>query len=586
MKTILPSNIVVALVLAVVVVVGNQSRADGETGATVLSKGTLPTGIPAGSPVAEVVKLVQAGVDVSVIQTYISNCPTAFNLDADKIIALTDAGLSDELVQAMFTHDKTYLAALATAVPAAQEPAPVTAPAVVADNAATVVSEPATPVTREYFYGDLAPYGTWVDINGYGRCWRPNVVIYDTNWRPYCDRGSWVYTDCGWYWNSEYAWGATFHYGRWFNDPRHGWCWWPDTVWAPSWVTWRSNPEYCGWAPLPPYTVYTPGVGLVYRGSHIAVGFDFGLASSCFTFVSAGSLCDSHPRYHCLPPPQVSQFYHQTTIINNFNHDDHHALINNGVSVTIIGTAAHHPIHAVPIGQIINPGHHGPIFVAPGHRWGGDAGAGRYPGREYTSPRNGGFPRPDSSRNNDNRVHGSPVGNPAQRYGGYNNHGRPGGAGNSHFDGNSRNSSVPAPASPGARLGPFQSPVTNHNHDQFSNAYLPQVNKTVWTPGKPNDFGGVRTIKPIRPPSSDRVVNNRVQPTKSYIDSSAQPRPTYSRPLIIPPAISTHPPQRASPAQNIVQSPSRPVAPAPKPKVLGPSANNGNWVEGSGGRNR
>ena len=50
--------------------------------------------------------------------------------------------------------------------------------------------------------------------------------------------GHWVYTDDGWYWDSNYEWGwAAFHYGRWNHVDNYNWVWSPDTVWAmPSWV--------------------------------------------------------------------------------------------------------------------------------------------------------------------------------------------------------------------------------------------------------------------------------------------------------------------------------------------------------------
>ena len=38
------------------------------------------------------------------------------------------------------------------------------------------VEQPAA-VTVNYFYDTLAPYGTWVEVEGYGRCWRPTVVV-------------------------------------------------------------------------------------------------------------------------------------------------------------------------------------------------------------------------------------------------------------------------------------------------------------------------------------------------------------------------------------------------------------------------
>ena len=275
-----------------------------------------------------------------------STAKVSINLDADKIIALTDAGLPNDLVNQMFDHDKRFLASLPNSAAAA--PVPVSSPAPVIASAPPPAEPPPTEITVNYFYQNLSPYGSWVEVDGYGRCWRPNVVVYDNAWSPYCDRGRWVYTDCGWYWDSDYSWGVTFHYGRWFNSPRYGWCWWPDTVWAPSWVTWRSSTEYCGWAPLPPYTVYNPGVGFCYRGNNVAVSFDFGLSAGCFNFVSVGNLCQPQPRQHCVPPQQVNNFYNSTVVINNFNCKQKN-ICNDGVSVTVIGQAARRPIPTVPV---------------------------------------------------------------------------------------------------------------------------------------------------------------------------------------------------------------------------------------------
>jgi len=50
------------------------------------------------------------------------------------------------------------------------------------------------------FYAPLEEVGTWVDVDSYGRCWRPTRV--SANWSPYID-GHWVWTDYGWYWVSD-----------------------------------------------------------------------------------------------------------------------------------------------------------------------------------------------------------------------------------------------------------------------------------------------------------------------------------------------------------------------------------------------
>lgn len=100
------------------------------------------------------------------------------------------------------------------------------------------------------FHVPLAPHGGWVEVDTYGRCWRPSGIA--VTWRPYC-HGEWVWTDHGWYWESDEPWAwATYHYGRWVYHPRHHWVWVPGTEWAPAWVSWRSGGGYVGWAPLPP----------------------------------------------------------------------------------------------------------------------------------------------------------------------------------------------------------------------------------------------------------------------------------------------------------------------------------------------
>src|SRR6267154_2931303 len=100
------------------------------------------------------------------------------------------------------------------------------------------------------FNPPLSPYGQWVGVGTYGRCWRPLQV--DAGWRTYTN-GHWEWTDCGWYWVSDEPWAwACYHYGSWLYDPAYGWVWVPGTEWAPAWVVWREAPEYIGWAPCGP----------------------------------------------------------------------------------------------------------------------------------------------------------------------------------------------------------------------------------------------------------------------------------------------------------------------------------------------
>ena len=393
---------------------------------------TLPPEILADSSLGQVVKLVQAGVDLNVVNNFIGSVTTPFNLDAEKIISLTDAGVPSAAVNAMMERDKTLLA------PARNPPV---------QTKTVVVTEtvpPAAPVTVNYFYDTLTPYGAWVDVDGYGRCWRPTVVNYDAGWRPYSDRGHWVNTDCGWYWDSDYSWGSTFHYGRWFRNSRFGWCWYPDTEWAPSWVTWRSCDDYRGWAPLPPFATFHTGGGFVYRDENVSVSFGFGLGADCFTFVSPSHFFDHHPRRFCPEEREVTQIFNRTTIINNYNYSSDHGdnrggnrngesasgrggerggdrgrIINTGIPVAQVGRDDHRDNTPVQVASLPNAGRHGwrgNDDNQPVRREGGNNQPGAQPGNRANgndnSNRRGNEAAANSSRNSSPISAVTPPGTP------------------------------------------------------------------------------------------------------------------------------------------------------------------------------
>jgi hypothetical protein len=132
---------------------------------------------------------------------------------------------------------------------------------------ATFAQSRQSDVRFSFFYSSLDPYGEWVNT-GYGACWRPHYVVQ--HWRPYL-YGRWVWTDYGWYWASEEPFGwAVFHYGRWVYDDYYGWIWQPDNVWGPSWVEWRYDDDYVGWAPLPPQASYSASVGITWTDHWVA----------------------------------------------------------------------------------------------------------------------------------------------------------------------------------------------------------------------------------------------------------------------------------------------------------------------------
>lgn len=349
---------------------------------------SLPSFIMPTSPAAQVIRLVQAGVEENIVLSYVSNSSSTFNLDSDKIIYLSDVGVPGDVTTAMMQRDQVLQQQMAAAQPIQTAPPPPPPPSSTATyitdstdaSDATDATPPAdtSPITVNYFYDSLAPYGSWLDIPGYGRCWRPTIAAYNSGWQPYCDRGQWIYTDAGWYWESGYAWGVTFHYGRWFRDPNLGWCWWPDTSWGPSWVTWRYTDDYCGWAPLPPFAVYQPGLGFVYEGNGISVGFDFDLDAGCFTFVPTAHFFDAHIRRFRCTPGEVAQIYGRTIVLNNFSYHQN-VVVNSGIPLQHFDVAGGAPIRTRPLNEInVPPGFsRHPVAIGAQHdsiQRGSDAG--------------------------------------------------------------------------------------------------------------------------------------------------------------------------------------------------------------------
>jgi len=321
-------------------------------GAPAQAQTAAPVNLSPGA--AEVVRLAGSGVGDDVVLAYIQNSQAPFTLSADDVLYLKDIGLSPQVTSAMLGHDSTLRGqpqqqyAPAAAVqpppspvappPSAQVPPP---PQPAAPPPAYVTSAPAD---VSYFYNDLSPYGTWVSLEGYGWCWQPRTVVMARSWRPYCDGGHWVYTDAGWFWQSDYSWGwAPFHYGRWYQHPRCGWVWTPDRVWGPAWVTWRVAGDNCGWAPLPPHASFDVRLGWRYNGVSVAASFDFGLGLGAFAFVGFGDFCSHDLGRRCLPPARVTTIYRQTTVVNNYVVVNN-AIVHRGIPVERVSAVSHVPV--------------------------------------------------------------------------------------------------------------------------------------------------------------------------------------------------------------------------------------------------
>lgn len=297
----------------------------------------------------EVVRLAQAGAEESVIVAYVQKAP-AYSVSADEIIYLQDLGISDAVIKVLVEHGQVDVAATTPSVPTTNvPPAPATTSA-----APVVVTPPLTPPTEvSEFYQPLAPYGSWIIVEPYGWCWQPSVVTINAGWSPYCDNGKWLWSDSGWYWHSYYSWGwAPFHYGRWFHHPHRRWVWMPDRVWGPSWVCWRETPGYYGWAPLPPRSHFSVGIGWTFGGSPVGPNFGFGLSSAHFTFVAGQHFGDRRLSAHRLPPREVNVVYNKTTVINNYTAGSDNRIINRGVERTRIEATTGRPFREVAVREM------------------------------------------------------------------------------------------------------------------------------------------------------------------------------------------------------------------------------------------
>jgi hypothetical protein len=159
--------------------------------------------------------------------------------------------------------------------------------------------------TYQQFYDDLSPYGQWLNDPSYGYVWMPNV---GPDFRPYYTNGYWAMSEYGNTWVSNYQWGwAAFHYGRWTFDNYYGWLWIPGSEWAPAWVTWRSNSNYYGWAPM------GPNVGINISLNLIPINW--------WVFLQPTYLYHNNFNNYCMDWRHNQNYYRQTQYVNYIYND-------------------------------------------------------------------------------------------------------------------------------------------------------------------------------------------------------------------------------------------------------------------------
>ncbi|HXC04968.1 MAG TPA: DUF6600 domain-containing protein [Bacteroidia bacterium] len=158
-------------------------------------------------------------------------------------------------------------------------------------------------VSFQVFYNELSPYGTWIDYPSYGYVWTPYA---GADFIPYSTAGHWVWTDEGWLWLSDYAWGwGPFHYGRWLYDDYYGWLWIPGNDWGPAWVCWRSAPGFYGWVALGPVS-----------GIDIFWGYNYYGPRQNWVYLPARYIADPNPSRYYGPRGDNSTFLKNSTVIS------------------------------------------------------------------------------------------------------------------------------------------------------------------------------------------------------------------------------------------------------------------------------
>lgn len=333
----------------------------------------LPPGVD------EVLQLAESGAAEEVLRAYVETADVAYALAVDDMVYLRDIGIPSSVIAAMLKRgnelrerEAAALEARAelqsaveqlraelatpTAEVAAAEPSPepgTVAAEILSPAAAAAAAGQEMPAVVQQFYTELAPYGSWNFVPVYGWVWQPQIVVVNPGWRPYCHGGRWLWSDCGWYWASDYSWGwAPFHFGRWYSCPRLGWAWVPGSVWGPSWVSWRWSSGFCGWAPLPPACGWTAGVGVTWAGGSVSVGFGWGLGASCWNFVPWHSFCSPSPWRHTVGVNQSGSVFENSTVVNNIIVGNNNTIINEGLGLNRVQNLARTEVPRVAVREL------------------------------------------------------------------------------------------------------------------------------------------------------------------------------------------------------------------------------------------
>lgn len=226
----------------------------------------------------------------------------------------------------------------------APAPVPAPSPAPVIIIGPPPDPEMAAAMDGNMYQRDLEPLGQWVVVAEYGTCWRPHHMAAD--WQPYTV-GHWVYTQYGWTWASDEAWGRiTYHYGSWVLTRQHGWVWVPGRVWAPAWVAWRMGDGYIGWAPLPPEAT---GRSIQARDRFIDR-----IPPSQFCFVEEHRITSEQIHRHLIPHDRTVVIAAHTRDVTRIEIDHHRAFNNRSLDTREVQRSTGVGVTQHDIGEVIH----------------------------------------------------------------------------------------------------------------------------------------------------------------------------------------------------------------------------------------
>ncbi len=181
-------------------------------------------------------------------------------------------------------------------------------------------------VSFDFFYSSLQPHGSWITMNDGLVVWRP--YFRGAQWSPY-SVGRWIYTDYGWYWDSEETYGhIVYHYGRWHFDNYYGWIWMPDYDWAPAWVEWRYDSDYICWAPLSPYASWSVNYGIRYNRRYHANYWHWNI-------VKANHFNNNSIHKYRVRESESERIYNRTKVRNDFGVRGN-TFVNNGLDRSFV----------------------------------------------------------------------------------------------------------------------------------------------------------------------------------------------------------------------------------------------------------